>query len=234
MNRIGAILFFTVLLLSAQAKGQIAVYDASNFSQMASQLRQAAEAYQRQLEELQESIKQTQALTGTRDVGDLLNSPLEAELRRYLPEELKDLTETLEYQDLYALYEPLSKEAYTPLNPNSPIALAREHNTKSTLSTMSTVETTYSSLSKRIETYEALLEELNQTEDLKKSVDLQARISVENGLVLNELMRINTLLIGQQAARDNEFLADQNRAARLNRYDASRAREAFQLKEKEE
>ena len=54
---------------------------------------------------------------------------------------------------------------------------------------MAASEQAYNNIAARIQTYETLLNELNNTTDLKASVDLQARISAENGMILTELMR---------------------------------------------
>lgn len=51
---------------------------------------------------------------------------------------------------------------------------------------MAASEQAYNRISNRINTYENMLDELNNTTDLKASVDLQARIA-ENGMILNEL-----------------------------------------------
>jgi|GEM_PF-2842808 len=80
-----SVLGFLLLGISCKIFAQYPVYDAASYSQLASQLNQMANEYQKQLEQLNQAIKQTQASTGTRGMGSLANSPLEQELRRYLP-----------------------------------------------------------------------------------------------------------------------------------------------------
>ena len=81
------LLFITLIAWvpsQAQAQG-IPVYDASSFAQLVTQLDQMAKEYQKQLEQLDEAIKQTDALTGSRNMGDVANGALEQQLRQYLP-----------------------------------------------------------------------------------------------------------------------------------------------------
>jgi type IV secretion system protein VirB5 len=90
-------------------------------------------------------------------------------------------------------------------------------------------EEAYNSISNRIEIYESLMEELNNTQDLKASVDLQARIAAENGLILNEIMRLQAMQIQQQTAADNETLIDYRHSSTANQYDPAKAKEAMKL-----
>ena len=87
MKYLARILIAFLFLFGAPglAKAQYPVYDAASYSQLASQLSQMAREYQKQLEQLDQAIKQTSALTGQRGMGSLANTTLEAELRRYLP-----------------------------------------------------------------------------------------------------------------------------------------------------
>ena len=74
-----------------------------------------------------------------------------------------------------------------------------------------------------------MLSELNNSDDLKTSVDLQARIAAENGIALNELMRLNAIRIQQDASIDNETLMNSRRASSFNVYDPALARAAMVL-----
>ena len=81
-----------------------------------------------------------------------------------------------------------------------------------------------------MQTYETLLQELNSTEDLKSSVDLQARITAENGFIMSEIMRLQTIQMQQTAANDNEDLMNYRHANLANQYDAAKAKEAMRMK----
>jgi len=229
-----------LVLVPAAARAQgMPVYDAASYIQMLSQLEQMAKDYQKQLEQLDQAVKQTGALTGTRDMGSLLNGGDEASLRRYLPGSWQDILSMNSsqnesasgaqqiYQQLRATYNHLPAEEFIASDPEGPIAKAYERRTGTTLAAMSASEQAYNNIETRIETYEALLQSLNNTQDLKTSVDLLARISAENGFLLNEIIRLNAISMQQSAALDNEALTSYRRSATANKYDPEIAAQAF-------
>ena len=67
MKKLCSIALLTILGFTAiEAKAQgIPVYDASSFAQLVTQLDKMAEDYQNQLEQLDEALKQTEAITAT-------------------------------------------------------------------------------------------------------------------------------------------------------------------------
>ena len=59
-----------IFLQSADAKAQgIPVYDASSFAQLIAQIDAMADDYQKQLEQLDEAVRQSNAMTGSRNIG---------------------------------------------------------------------------------------------------------------------------------------------------------------------
>jgi len=221
----------------------IPVYDASGFAQLIAQVDAMAEDYQKQLEQLDEAIKQREALTGARNAGDLLNGILEQQLREYLPNTWEDTMNLINanglpqgaigtqgiYTDLINTYNPLlGSDAFTN-DPNGPLSQALDRRTNTTYAAMAASEQAYNNINDRIQIYEALLNELNNTQDLKASADLQARIMAENGMLLTELMRLNAIQMQQNASLENESLANRRRAAIANTYDAQAAGQAMIL-----
>ncbi|MEM7618696.1 MAG: type IV secretion system protein, partial [Pseudomonadota bacterium] len=69
---------------NAFAQG-IPVYDASSFAQLIAQVDAMADDYQKQIEQLEEAVRQSNAITGTRNMGDVANGLLELQLIEYLP-----------------------------------------------------------------------------------------------------------------------------------------------------
>lgn len=248
MNRL---IFFCLAILSlltasptAKAQGT-PVYDASNFSQMLSQLDSMSRDYQKQLEQLDQAVKQANALTGPRNMGSLNNSALESELRRYLPTTWQETmhmmnaqglgsagigTQSL-YNSLTQTFKPLPGSEFLPNDPSGPAAQALDRRSSTTYAAMAASEQAYNNISARIDAYEHMLEELNSTTDLKASVDLQSRIAAENGMILNELIRLQAMQMQQKAAEDNETLTTYRRAASANKYDATKAANAFKTQE---
>jgi hypothetical protein len=90
-------------------------------------------------------------------------------------------------------------------------------------------EMAFNRTAEQISIYEQLLEKLNESEDLKSSVDLHSRISIENGLILSELMRLQAVQIQQQAALENTNLSALKRSSAANKYDRAKAAEAMEL-----
>ena len=236
------LLSFLILPLPAHAQG-IPVYDASSFAQMLTQIDAMAQDYQKQLEQLDEAIKQREAITGPRNAGDLVNGIFEQQLREYLPNTWEDTLNIINanslpagasstrgiYTDLINTYDPITgAETYTS-DPTGSLSQALDRRTNTAYASMAASEQAYNNINERIEIYETLLNELNNTEDLKSSVDLQARISAENGMILSELMRLNAIQMQQRASEENEFLVNRRRAAIANRYDPQKAGQAMQL-----
>jgi type IV secretion system protein VirB5 len=235
-----AALFLAALTLSAPASA-LTVFDPSSYAKLVAQLDQMAKQYQQQLQQLNQAIQQTGAITGTRNMGSIANSSMDADLRRYLPPDWQstmnmigagDLTgsatETQSlYSSLYTTYAPVTGAAAITRDPTGPLAQALDRKTETTYAAMAASEQAYNSITPRIATYETLLHQLNTTTDLKASVDLQSRIAAENGMILNELLRLNSIQIQQKAAEDNQQLMTFRQASQANRFDATQAQNAF-------
>lgn len=228
------------LPLPAHAQG-IPVYDAASFGQFLTQLDKMAQDYQKQIEQLEEAMKQTNALTGSREMGSLMNSPLEASMRRYLPNTWQETMNIMNtsglsgaglqtqktYSNLYTSYEPAPGAALMVSNPNSTAARAYDRRVSTTFAAMAAGEEAFDSIPQRMSTYESLLAELDNTQDVKASIDLLARISAENGMALNEVMRLNAIQIQQSAAKDNQIISDYTRGQKIHKFDPAVAANAF-------
>lgn len=233
---------FVSQLGSASAQG-IPVYDASSFAQLIAQVDAMADDYQKQIEQLEEAVRQSNAITGTRNMGDVANGLLEQQLREYLPNTWQDTMNIINsgnvpngalgtqsiYNDLFNEYSPLSGADLMPSDPTSNVAKAIDRRTGTTYAAMSASEQAYNNIPVRMQTIDTLLNELNNSDDLKTSVDLQARIAAENGIALNELMRLNAIRIQQNASVENEALMNSRRASSFNVYDPALARQAMEL-----
>ncbi len=233
-----------IFLQSADAKAQgIPVYDASSFAQLIAQIDAMADDYQKQLEQLDEAVRQSNAMTGSRNMGDVANGLLEQQLREYLPNTWQDTMNIINsgnvpngalgtqsiYNDLYNDFSPLSGADLMPSDPTSNVAKAIDRRTGTTYAALSASEQAFNNVPVRMQTYNTLLSELNNSDDLKTSVDLQARIAAENGVALNELMRLNAIRIQQDASIDNETLMNSRRASSFNVYNPALARAAMEL-----
>lgn len=220
----------------------IPVYDAAGFAQLISQIDAMAEDYQKQLEQLEQAVRQADAMTGPRNIGNVANGVFEQQLREYLPNTWQDTLNMINsgtipngalgtkniYQNLYSDFSPASGADLLPSDPTNPLIKAIDRRTSTTYAAISASEQAYNNIPVRMNTYQTLLTALNESDDLKASVDLQARIAAENGIVMNELMRLNAIQIQQNASLDNETLMHQRRARSFNIYDPDLARKAME------
>ena len=228
------------LIVNAGAQAMV-VYDPSNYSEAVTQFNQMVKTYQSQLQQLQQQIQQTSALTGTRNMGSLLNGPAEADLRRFLPADWQNTmkmngannlgsnaaqTQGL-YNSYYSTYAPVTGAAAVSKDPAGPVAQSIDRNTQTTYAAMAASESSYNGVSPRTGTYENLLQQVNTTTDLKSSIDLQSRINAENGMAINELVRLNSIQVQQKAAEDNQELAALKQNSAANHYDPTLAQSAF-------
>ena len=126
-------------------------------------------------------------------------------------------------------YDPLSGAEAYELDPNGPFAQAMDRKTASTYASMAASEQAYNNINDRIQIYESLLSELNNTQDLKASADLQARIMAENGMLLTELMRLNAIQMQERSAIENERIANIKRTNAANQYNAEDAKNSVKL-----
>ncbi len=228
----------------AQAQG-IPVYDAAGYAQFIQQLDQMTKEYEKQLQQLDQAFAQTNALTGKRNMGSLMNTPAEAALRRYLPDTWQETMHIIEANgladgafgtqslnnSLRQTYQPLTGAEFMSQDPTGAIAQAYYRQTNTTYAAMSASEQAFNAGANRTETYDTLLSELDNTEDLKASIDLNARIAAENGMAINELTRLQAMQIQQRAAMDNQGLTGERRIRSFNKFDPVEAAKSFQPKE---
>ena len=223
----------------------IPVYDASTFTQMVTQLNQMSKDYQKQLDQLEQAVKQANAITGTRDMGSLANGAAQSDLRRYLPNTWEETMHMMSagglgttatgtqgiYSNLLSAYKPLSGSSLMASDPSGTMSKAFDRRSNTTYAAMATAEQSYNSVEGHIGTYEDMLGELNNTTDLKASVDLQSRISAENGLLMSDLLRMSAIQMQQKSAEDNQSLVSTARASAANKYDATKAATIFKKEE---
>lgn len=246
MNKtfLGIIAFKLLLFTPFQTKAQgIPVYDASGYIQLIAQLDAMADDYANQINQLQEAVRQADAITGSRNMGSVANGVFEQQLRQYLPNTWQDTLNMINgaaipsgalgtqniYSDLFNEYAPLSGATIMASDPSGQVAKAIDRRTGTTYAAIAASEQAYNNIPVRMQTYESLLDELNNSDDLKASVDLNARIAAENGILMNEIMRLNAIQIQQNSSIDNTQLMENRRAATFNQYDPDLARQAIQF-----
>jgi len=202
------------------------------------QVQQMQEAFQKQLEELQVAYEQRDALLGARGLARLLNGPEEQAARRGLPgtwDRVLGAVSSDEFpefaEELQAIYGRLREE---PDLANvievfggalqGTAARSYDRMQRTTLANLAISEKAYNDSSQRITDYERLIEEIDLTPDLKASNDLVARLLAENGLAMNELIRLQSIQLSASSADQAAMLATRANLAQMGRFDAARYR----------
>lgn len=198
------------------------------------QVTELKKAYETQLDELGEAVKQVDALTGNRGIGNLLNNQLDLELRRYTPETWQDTARILQAgglpgsaADVRAFYEEISGSLNVAdvgqinrVNQDAPNAVAYAQRRDTTFAAQAVAQASYNQTTQRVQDYERLMVEIENTPDTKAAADLANRIAAQNGITSSELIRLQTIALQQRAASDNQALVDATTNARLTQYES--------------
>lgn len=206
------------IAFSNTTNSQIPTTDIANLVQnLLGYLEQIEEGI-RQLEELENMghqiegmYEQLDAVSGVRDLANLLNSNDFIELRRLIPENTMNLiddissgdlpTSTRDYREIleniYDTYPSIqSGEEYTQRN-RSRIRRDREElDNRKTSITVASTSYAYSALKQadeNLKNVESLMEELNRAEDMKGSMDLNTRVLAETAMLTNMLLKMQAM-----------------------------------------
>ena len=217
---------FCCLTVNAEAQG-IPVYDNTANIKLIEQYLNSQEQLGVMVDQYEQGIKEFEAMTGTRHMGSYANTSEDALLRRYTPDNMQDFLDGTEggmlppgiaasYNQQQERYQPLTASQLNPDQPQRPEVQAYEQQVSATFAANAASEAAYNNAANNLQTYEGLLNELDgNTPDLKASVDLQTRANIQNGLLMNEILKQNALLMQLRAAENT-----QNMAATRQAYDS--------------
>ena len=221
-----------VLCWAAPASAQMPVTDVANTAQNIEQLARATAQLNELLQQGEDLVRQVElmeseleALTAPSSFGGLANSEAHRRLRR-----LGDLGSSLESltdgdargpvsrlgRDHLGTYGLVSgEEVYAPGRGGeaNPLGVAHDKSLQAVATGAGTTRAVLAGSERRTDTYEAFLEELDRTPTLKASTDLGTRVTIENGLLLNDLLR--TLAVDvelEQTRLARELASDQAEA----------------------
>lgn len=230
MTKFGKLLIAGLLLtIPATAYAQIPVTDAAqvgqNLTNLGHQVTQISHMLT-QIQELRSQLTQlqaqTEALTGDYDLGQIANSTIFKELRR-LESDLGNLlsitdgtgTGPIAELGLEAL-ESYGRVEGTELFPNesadnpNPLLIAHDQSRNVIAAGAGTARAIMAGADRRVDIYEAFIEAIDTTPNAKASSDLAARIAAENGLLLNDLLRMQPMNLElQQTILARELASDQ-------------------------
>jgi hypothetical protein len=196
------------------------------------QINQLAQQYEKQIEQLSVAIEQRDALRGARGMSALLNGPQEQAARRATPATLEELLQlaqsghrTRTYDDVRRVLDALQRDLALAkpqdvhaLDPKSSTARVHQRTQDTALGGLAAAEQAYDDVAHRVAAYERLIQEIDQTKDLKASSDLLARILAENGLATAELIRLQALLLSSISTRNASELANRGNLAEFGAF----------------
>lgn len=166
---------------------------------------QWAKQYQQMLSQIKGLQQQYDAMTGKRNLGQIMNDP---SLRNYLPEEWAGIYNKLQTGN----YPSITGRAKTIFNSeglDSAAVGGRKRQQDVMVANKAMTMEAYKATEARLQNINALMVKANAQQDTKGAADLANRMAAEQAMIQNEQVRLN-LLVQLQAAEKQ--LADQQRA----------------------
>jgi type IV secretion system protein VirB5 len=164
-------LILSVSSMNVNATG-IPVFDGAAATNMLQQIIQSKTQIDNQIEQITELKNQVSALSGSRNMGKILNT-----VKDQLPNEWKavygSVTAT-NYKDL------LKGKDYTP-----------EQAAKALFANYDATLKSFEDSKKRLDNIQALMTKINQTKDIKAAADLQSRIAAEQAIIQNNQTKLD-------------------------------------------
>lgn len=152
----------------------IPVFDGAAVAKAAEQIINMKTQIDNQLKQLSELKSQVQAISGTRNMGQILNG-----VKSQLPDEWQRLYGSMtatNYKDL------LKGKNYTP-----------EQAAKDLFANYDATLKSFEDTKKRLNNIQALMSRINTTQDLKASADLQSRIAAEQAVIQNNQTKLDMM-----------------------------------------
>lgn len=184
--------------MSNNAVATMAVIDSANLANSAKQVA----AWSRQLAEMKQQLEQARAqymaITGNRNLGDILYNP---NLQNYLPPEYQNIYDAASYSD-YGISGTIAdiENAENLIGSIAEIQSSIEGRSRRKSMTDKAVGLKgYEMTKQRLNQIESLMKQINNTQDLKAIGELQARIAIEQATIQNEITKLQMISQLQQA-----------------------------------
>lgn len=177
---------------SAQASG-IPVIDAAA---IAKYIEQIALTYQ----QLEQAKRQFESMTGTRNLGDILNDPT---LRASLPADIRGLLDNLEYQSavLSNSVNSILAKTRAPVNFATDRMGLTERKEQINANISALTQQAYDIQQRRQQQIDSLQQQINLAHDPKAISDLQARIAIEQANIQVEQRKAELAIKSLEAER---------------------------------
>lgn len=188
-----------------------AVESVAQTKQQLEEIKNQVDQFKKLDEQLSQQIDQFRAITGSYDIGRLLNSDEYKAARRYVPQEWDETIDLIEglyngggLESLQAYAQSAQSDdinytvddLYQDTQTRDAQLYVKESN--AAVAQLSVGKSTFSRSRQSIEDMEVLTGNIDSATDLKAALDLQNRIQAQKGILMAELIRL------QSAAHINE------------------------------
>lgn len=180
----------------------IPTIDVTNIVQTTETALQAIEQTANQLEQIRQAKKRLEQMTGQYNMGQLLNSAADRQLRRYVPRSWRETLAILQagglpgYQSQaqQAALEAQKRGQYYDVkdlyaDPGSQRAKDYIRSGNQVYAAMGASQAAYDGTEDRYQRIETLSDEIDKTPNIKAAADLQSRLLSEQLALTNELVR---------------------------------------------
>jgi len=224
------------LLALTPARAQLAVYDATAYAKLLQQAQTALE----QLNELKRQVQQAERLVDSLNVNSKVNaiaSQLSTpELRQFLPD-IASYTaigrggdfDSMGAVGARAREIRAAERIYTPdASAGGAVVEALERSGDRIARDMAIGERVGAVGAQRLQGLEELRRSLDTAKDARAVFDIQARIAAETALIQNDQMRLQGMIMVQQAQERAQVQRDREQARRASEARLSMYREGFE------
>ncbi|OFQ38200.1 P-type DNA transfer protein VirB5 [Achromobacter xylosoxidans] len=206
--------------------GGIPVVDAASLLDRAVKHAEVLAKYSEQIamlkSQLEEARRRYEAITGTRNLGDILNNP---DIRRALPEDVRAILghPTLDNDEVLRRTEEIVKEERTTGDYNKDLQALDKRSDDLAYRSKALLQRAQSGTTARIKQLDQLQAQINRATDPKAIADLQARLLVEQANIQADQIRADLLSRQLQAERDLIALQAEKLASKSLSLDAIHA-----------
>jgi type IV secretion system protein VirB5 len=200
--------FILSALCSNAAHAGIPVLDVANLAQAVQQVLAWSQQYQQMVSQIQQMQSQYKSLTGSRNLGDILNNPM---LQGVVPADVATVFNSLNqggYAGLTSAAQGIRNATmkYNCENMTGDTQIACQAALNTNAQAQAYQQSALQLITQRVSQIQSLQSQINTTQDPKAIAELQARITAENTQVSNDANRIAVM---QALAQSQRQAADQ-------------------------
>lgn len=160
--------------------------------------------YRQMVDQIQGLQRQYNAISGLRNLGQILNNPA---LRNYLPPEWAGVYDQVRSGNLNGI-SSRANSIYSSEGFDTAAVGGRKRQQDVMVANKAMTMEAYKATEARVQNINALMQQANMQQDAKGAADLANRMAAENAMIQNEQVRLNLLMQLQTAEKQ---LADQQR-----------------------